>query len=171
MAFASLQSSVCFAGCRNRVQATLDRPLALVAPAVLAHHEDADRRLVEEASGNALEPVVEPAQDHGIEVDQGAGAEIDPAEPTAAVDVVGPAPDDHALAALASAVAAHEVAGHSWRFNYAETFVVPAAAERFRLVNPGERPVYITSSRRFSSQPRVSDGDSAEAVKEALSPR
>jgi mannose-6-phosphate isomerase class I len=33
--------------------------------------------------------------------------------------------------------------GHSQRFNYAETFVVPAAAQEFTLVNQGESPAWV----------------------------
>ena len=48
-------------------------PVLLGAPAVLAHDEDADRRLVHQAGLDVLEPVVEPAQQVLVQLDAGSG--------------------------------------------------------------------------------------------------
>jgi hypothetical protein len=38
------------------------------------------------------------------------------------------------------------VSGKSRRFNYAETFLVPAAAESYRLVNEGPAPAKVVKA-------------------------
>src|SRR5262249_40644286 len=52
-------------------------PLALVAPGVAPHDEETKRRLVDDAVGDALEPVVEPAKLERFEINLRGCAEVD----------------------------------------------------------------------------------------------
>ena len=52
-------------------------PFLLVAPTVVAHHEQAHGGLVHNARGRAFEPVVVPAQQAVVQLDSRCGAEVD----------------------------------------------------------------------------------------------
>src|SRR5713226_7289128 len=54
----------------------LERPLILVPPAVVAHHKDSNRRILEDASVDALEEMVEPSKLNRIQLDPRFGTEI-----------------------------------------------------------------------------------------------
>jgi hypothetical protein len=62
-----------------RVARARQRPLPLVAPAVLPHHEDLDGRLAVHAVVDALQPVIVPAQEQVAAVELGVGSEVEPA--------------------------------------------------------------------------------------------
>src|SRR5262249_37747119 len=73
-----------------------ERPLALVAPGILTHDEDAHGR-AGLGCGVALEMTVEPAQLLAAQVDQRREAEVHLAELLLAVDAVAPRPHEQAL--------------------------------------------------------------------------
>ena len=102
------------------------RPLPLVAPHVLAHHEDADGRLVEHRRGQILEPVAEPLAADRLEVEHRVGAEVDLADHRDLRGPVRPRPDDQALGApclVGGRVLGH---AHEVRDRPVDVDVVPA---------------------------------------------
>ena len=61
----------------RHVPRTLQRPLVLGAPDVVAHHEDPHRRTLVDAVPHLLQPAVVPADDQAVVVERHVGAELE----------------------------------------------------------------------------------------------
>src|SRR5262249_104932 len=78
---------------------TGQRPFTLAAPLVAAHHEEADRGLVEHTGVDVLQPVVVPAQLVGPDETRGAAAEVNATDHRRHLLLVRPGPDQQPVRA------------------------------------------------------------------------